>query len=127
MTLQEHKMSANKKTVARYLDGFRRGDHVQILSCLTEDVIWELPGAFYLVGKQQFDKEIENPAFQGLPDIAVSRTTEENDVVIVEGMVRAQKADGECLNLAFVDVFEMRAGEICRIISYLMEVTADGA
>jgi uncharacterized protein len=119
-------MSVNKKTVERYLDGFRMGDHELILSCLTEDVIWDLPGAFHLVGKQAFDKEIENPAFQGHPVIAVSRTTEENDVVIVEGTVRAQKADGEFLNLAFVDVFEMLNGRICRLISYLMEVKDDG-
>jgi uncharacterized protein len=119
-------MSVNKKTVERYLDGFRKGDHEQILSCLAEDVIWDLPGAFHLVGKQEFDKEIENSAFQGRPDIAVSRTTEENDVVIVEGTVRAQKTGGEFLNLAFVDVFEMRNRKICRLISYLMEVKADG-
>lgn len=119
-------MSANRNTVERYLDGFRNGDHEKILSCLTEDVIWDIPGAFHLVGKQEFDKEIENPAFKGHPDIAISRTTEENDVVIVEGTVRAQKASGEFLNLAFVDVFEMRNCRICRLISYLMEVKADG-
>jgi len=119
-------MSANKNTVERYLDGFRKGDHERILSCLTEDVIWDIPGAFHLVGKQEFDKEIENPAFQGHPDITISRSTEENDVVIVEGTVWAQKASGEFLNLAFVDVFEMRNGRICRLISYLMEVKADG-
>jgi uncharacterized protein len=119
-------MSVNKTTIERYLEGFRTGDNEQILSCLTADVIWDLPGAFHLVGKEAFDKEIENPAFQGHPDIAVSRTTEENDIVIVEGTVRAQKADGEFLNLAFVDVFEMRSGKISRLISYLMEVKADG-
>ena len=115
-------MSVNKKSVERYLDGFRKGNHEQILSCLTDDVIWDLPGAFHLVGKQEFDREIGNPNFQGRPVIFVSRSTEENDVVIVEGTVRAQKADGEFLNLAFVDVFEMRKGKICRLISYLMEV-----
>lgn len=119
-------MSGNKKTVERYLDGFRKGDHEQVLFCLTEDVIWDLPGIFHLVGKQEFDKEIENPTFQGRPDIAVSRTTEENDVVIVEGTVRAQKANDEFLNLEFVDVFEMRNGKNCRLISYLMEVKPDG-
>lgn len=115
-------MSVNKKTVESYLDGFRKGDHEQILFCLTEDVIWDLPGAFHLVGKQEFDNEIENTSFQGHPDIAVSRTTEENDVVIVEGTVRTQKADGKFLKMAFVDVFEMRNGKICRLISYLVEV-----
>ena len=33
-------MSANTDTVNRYLDGFRRNDHAQILSCLTDDIRW---------------------------------------------------------------------------------------
>ena len=31
-------MSRNIETVNRYLDGFRRNDHGQILSCLTDDI-----------------------------------------------------------------------------------------
>lgn len=115
-------MSANKRVVETYMDGFRKGDHQQILSCLTDDIVWDLPGAFHLVGKLAFDKEIENPAFQGHPDINITRTTEENDVVISEGTIRAQKATGEFLNLVFVDVFEMRAGKISRLISHLTEI-----
>ncbi len=51
-------MTENKKTVERYVDGFRKSDQEQILSCLTDDVEWEMPGAFHLVGKRAFDKEI---------------------------------------------------------------------
>ncbi|MCW2704464.1 MAG: nuclear transport factor 2 family protein [Blastococcus sp.] len=32
-------MSKNTATVETYLDGFRRNDHAQILSCLTDDVV----------------------------------------------------------------------------------------
>ena len=35
--------------------------------------------------------------------------------------VRAPKDDGTFLNLVFCDVFEMRAGKIRRLTSYLME------
>lgn len=52
-------MTENKTTVERYLEGFERSNHEQILSCLTEGVEWEMPGAFHLVGKDAFDKEIE--------------------------------------------------------------------
>jgi hypothetical protein len=31
-------MSENKKIVERYMDGFDKSDHEQILSCLTNDV-----------------------------------------------------------------------------------------
>jgi ketosteroid isomerase-like protein len=104
------------------MEGFRQGDHGKILSCLADDVVWDIPGFFHKAGKREFDGEIENPAFQGRPAITVSRLTEEDDVVIAEGTVRAQKKGGESLNLAFCDVFEMKSGKIKRLISYLMEV-----
>ena len=30
-------MSENKKTVEKFMDGFNKADHQQILSCLTEE------------------------------------------------------------------------------------------
>ena len=115
-------MSENKRTVDRYMAGFRGSDHAEILSCLTDDVAWEIPGMFHSLGKAAFDKEIENEAFVGRPDIAVSRLIEEGDVVVAEGSVRAQKRDGDALSLRFCDVFAMQAGKIKRLTSYLMEV-----
>ena len=38
-------MTQNKETVNRYMDGFRTSDHAQVLSCLTDDVEWLIPGA----------------------------------------------------------------------------------
>jgi uncharacterized protein len=115
-------MTENKQTVNRYMEGFGRSDHAQVLSCLTDDVEWEIPGAFHLRGKEAFDKEIENEAFVGSPTITVTRMTEENDVVIAEGSVRTQKRDGTLLGLRYCDVFVMQAGKIRRLVSYLMEV-----
>ena len=86
--------STNKRTVEQYMDGFRRSDHQLILSCLTDDVEWVIPGAFHVKGKDAFDKEIENPAFVGRPAITVTRLTEEGDVVVAEGSVRATRSDG---------------------------------
>lgn len=118
--MSESKMSENKKTVERYMEGFRRSDHEMILSCLTDDVVWDLPGAFHLEGKVAFDREIENPAFRGTPEIHVSRMIEEGEVVVAEGTVRAQRSDGGVLNAVFCDVFEMKGGKIRRLISYLL-------
>ena len=115
-------MTENKKTVGRYMDGFIKSDHAQILSCLTEDVEWEMPGAFHLVGKDAFDKEIENDAFVGSPTITITRMVEENDVVIAEGAVRAKKKDGDILNAVFCDVFVMENAKIKRLTTYLAEV-----
>jgi ketosteroid isomerase-like protein len=115
-------MTENKQTVERYMDGFRASDHAQVLSCLTDDVEWEMPGAFHLRGKEAFDKEIENEAFTGRPTITVTRLTEENDVVVAEGSVRAQRTAGGVLSAVFCDVFVMQHGKIRRLITYLMEL-----
>lgn len=112
-------MSQNKKTIQTYIDGFNTSDHEQILSCLTDDIVWEMPGAFHLKGKQEFDGEIENPNFEGKPVVTVQRMTEENDVVTVEGIVNGTRKGGEPFSAAFCDVFEMRDAKIKRLIGYI--------
>ena len=118
-------MSPNKETVQKYMDAFRRTDHAEILSCLTDDVEWVIPGFSHARGKEAFDREIENDAFTGSPVITVKRLTEENDVVIAEGSVRAQQKDGPLLLLDFCDVFEMEGGKIRRLISYLVQTGSE--
>ena len=113
-------MTPNKQTVQRYMDGFRATDREMILSCLTDDVSWSIPGMFDVQGKAEFANHIVDEGFAGKPVITVSRLVEENDVVIAEGSVKAPRADGEILDLAFCDVFEMRNGKISRLVSYLV-------
>ena len=114
-------MTTNKQTVDRYMDGFRRSDHEQILSCLTEDIEWVLPGVFHVRGKEAFDGHIEDEGFVGSPVITIARLIEENDVVVAEGSVLARRKDGAVLRLVFCDVFEMQDGKVRRLVSYLME------
>ena len=52
-------MSRNIETVNTYLEGFRKNDHAQILSCLTDDIRWTVFGAFRLTGKAAYDKAID--------------------------------------------------------------------
>lgn len=110
----------NKQTVVRYLDGFNAGDHDMILSCLTDDVVWELPGMFLLKGKKEFDKEIENPAFEGRPGITLIRMIEEGNIVVAEGTVTGAMKDGGKLDAVFCDVFHFREGKVFHLTSYLM-------
>jgi ketosteroid isomerase-like protein len=112
--------SANKTTVHKYMDAFNRLDHAEILACLTDDVEWVLPGVYHHYGKEAFDREIENENFTGRPLITTTRVTEENDVVIAEGTVRAQPRNGDALELVYCDVFEMRGGLVRKLTSYLM-------
>lgn len=118
-------MTANKQTIDRYMEAFRRTDHGAILACLTDDVEWVIPGAFHTRGKVEFDGQIENEAFVGRPDIRVTRVVEEGDIVVAEGAVRAARRDGGTLSVVFCDVFEMREGRVRKLTSYLMEVRAE--
>lgn len=113
-------MSANKEIVLRYMEGFRQQDHAMILSCLTDDVVWLFPGLYRHEGKAAFDKEIENEHFTGRPTITVNRLTEQEDVVIAEGTVKAAFKAGGMLNAVFCDVFEMREGLIRQLTTYLL-------
>ncbi len=120
--MQTGDMTTNKKIVQKYMEAFGRTDHAEILSCLTDDVEWLIPGAFHAKGKSAFDKEIENDAFVGKPAIHVTRMIEERDIVVAEGTVRAARRDGGTLSAVFCDVFVMHDARIKRLTSYLMEV-----
>jgi len=58
-------VSSQKATVQRYTDGFRSGDLAQILSCLTEDVVWALHGAKTLTGRAAFAAEADSARLLG--------------------------------------------------------------
>lgn len=114
-------MTANKLTVTKYMDGFIASDHEMVLSCLTDDIIWEIPGMFTLRGKEAFDKEIENDNFVGSPMISITRMVEEDNIVVAEGSVTCEKKTGGFLDAVFCDVFHMENGRIKQLTSYLME------
>jgi uncharacterized protein len=105
--------SRNKETIERYLDGFRRTDHEQILDCLTDDIKWTVFGAFYLEGKDAYDAAIEGPGFAGSPDLQVVRMVEEGDTVMAELVGRVPQQDGSVQRLSMAEVFSMRDGLIC--------------
>ncbi len=113
---------SNKDTVEFYMESFRQSDHEKILSCLTDDVVWNIHGHTSLQGKEQFDAEIENDAFEGKPEITLLRMIEEKDVVVAEGIVIAKPKNNDPVNLAFCDVFEFREGKIAKLTSYLTPI-----
>lgn len=106
------------------MQGFRESDHAKILSCLTDDVIWEMPGIYKHVGKEAFDKEIENENFVGSPTIQIHRLVEEGNVVIAEGAVQGEMVNGNKLDAVFCDVFVFEGTKIKQLTSYLMSKNA---
>jgi uncharacterized protein len=115
-------MSVKKDAVRKYIDGFTKSNHEQILSCLTEDIEWTVFGAFRLQGKAAYDDEIENPAFTGSPKIEIERMVEEGDVVMAEMTLEAQRADGEPMRAAMGEVFVFDGDLIAERRAYVIEL-----
>ena len=113
-------MTRNKQTVQQYMDTYAASDDAGVAACLTDDVIWEMPGFFHLTGKEAFLKEMHNPMSTGNTHINVTRMIEENGVVSAEGTVRSEKTEGGWLEGVFCDIFEMENGKIKKLISYFM-------
>ena len=116
-------MSANTDTVNRYLDGFRRNDHAQILSCLTDDIRWTVYGAFQLEGKQAYDDAIEGPGFVTPPKLDVVRMVEQGDVVMAELTGVVERRDDEPMRMSMAEVFVMRDGLICERRAWVIALT----
>ena len=111
-------MSPRKQVIERYIDGFRRTDHAQILSCLTDDIVWELHGHKTVRGRAAFDAEIENDFFEGQPTLEIFRMIEEGDAVAVTGGGRVRQKGGEVLGFVFSEVFHFAGNLVNRLETY---------
>jgi ketosteroid isomerase-like protein len=111
----------NKKVVETFMEGYYTGDNAKILSCLTEDVIWELVGFFNLIGKDQFEKELNNEAADGNPTITISQLVEEGNIVVAEGTVKGKLKNGGIMDALFCEVFHFDNGRVKKLTTYHIE------
>jgi uncharacterized protein len=111
-------MSTRKAIVEKYIEGFRRSDHDQILSCLTDDVGWALHGYKTLQGKEAFDAEIESEGFEGGPTITIDRLIEEGDAVVATGGGSVAEKGGARREFVFCEVFTFRGDAVSRLDTY---------
>lgn len=111
-------MATHKNVIERYLDGFRRGDHAQVLSCLAEDVVWVLHGHQAVRGKAAFAAEIATDLFDGTPTLEIFRMVEEGDAVAVFGGGSVTRKGGEIADFAFSELFVFEGDRIRRLETY---------
>jgi ketosteroid isomerase-like protein len=113
--------------VESYFEGFRQRDHAMILALLTDDVVWGLPGFKHLQGKEAFDGEIENPAFEGSPTLVIDRLVEEGETVVAIGTGEGRHREAGPFRFAYCDVFTFRDDLIARVESYVVQLAPTGA
>jgi ketosteroid isomerase-like protein len=116
-------VTTQQQIVDRYMAGFRRSDHEAILGCLTDDVVWRIHGLRTTHGKAEFDDEIENPAFEGSPELSVERTVEGSDVVVVTGTGIGHHRETGSFRFAYGDLFTFRDGLIAQVDSYVVPLS----
>ena len=115
-------MSPQQQIVHRYMDGFRRSDHDAILACLTDDVVWHIHGLRTTHGKAEFDDEIENPAFEGSPELTVERAIDAGNVVVVTGTGQGHRRENGRFRFAYSDLFSFRGDLIAQVDSYVVPI-----
>jgi uncharacterized protein len=113
-------VTTQQRSVHRYIDGFRRSDHEAILGCLTDDVVWHIHGLRTTHGKAEFDDEIENPAFEGSPELTVEQTIESENIVVVTGTGVGRHREAGPFRFAYSDLFTFRDGLIAQVDSYVV-------
>ena len=115
-------MSSRKRTVDAYFDGFRASDHEAILALLSDEVVWVIHGHGRTEGKEAFDREIENDAFEGRPKLTVERLIEEGDTVVAPHLGEGRLRGGDTFRFAGVTVFGFDGELISRVESYIVPV-----
>ncbi|MFI5220124.1 MAG: nuclear transport factor 2 family protein [Bacteroidia bacterium] len=111
----------NKEVIRKVNAGFMSGDNEAILSHLTDDVRWHINGKLSAVGKEEFRKEINNEAFEGIPVINVTKEIAEDDYVAAEGTVQSRMKGGAPFEAFFFDIYRLENGKIKEMRSYVVE------
>ena len=109
-------MTRQKAVVERYTEGFRRGDLTQILSCLTDDVVWALHGAKTLHGKDAFAAEADS-GDGPTPELTLDRMVEEGDTVAVIGHGSVSLGH-DPVDFVFSEVFTFTGGLVSRLDTF---------
>lgn len=108
--------------VNRYFDGFRNSDHAAVLSCLHEDICWKIHGYTEIHGKNEFDAEIESPAFAGSPSLDIEHLVEEGDMLVALGSGLGTLASGALFAFRFCTAFQFRDEWIAEVQSFVVPV-----
>jgi uncharacterized protein len=109
-------VTKQKAVVEKYTEGFRRGDLAQIVSCLTDDVVWALHGAKTLVGKGAFAAEADSGDGPN-PELTLDRLVEEGDTVAVVGH-GSVSLGGAPVDFVYSEVFTFTDGLVSRLDTF---------
>lgn len=109
-------VSQNRKLI----EALAVADKSKLGQFLADDVEWVewadgVPASGAITrGKAAFIQNYGDDELQG----QITRMTEENNVVVAEGIVNVTKKDGRTLSVRFCDIYELESGKVKRKISF---------
>ena len=113
----------NKEIVRKLNKGFEADDTASILSCLADDVRWEVAGFFTANGKEEYREQIHNDNFTGAPVITIKNEIAEGNYVAVEGRVESMMKNGVLFKAFFHNTYYLENEKIKEMTSYLVPIT----
>lgn len=113
----------NKEVIRKLNKGFEAGDEETILSCLADDIYWNVPGAFTANSKEEYRKQITNENFTGTPVITIINEIAEGNNVAVEGRVESKMINGTLFKAFFHNTYKLENGKVKSMTSYLVPIT----
>lgn len=84
--------------------------------------VWHVHGVRTTRGKAEFDTEIENPNFEGSPELTVDRTFEAGDVFILTGTGVGHHKQAGRFAFVYSDLFTFRGDLIAEVESYVVPI-----
>lgn len=124
-------MNINKEIVKNMRECFSRGDKEGVLSLVTNDIEWteiidgvDLSKATHK-GKEAYIQNMTEPPGGWPLQMETLRMTEENNVVVVEGIVRVPMEDGKFINIRNCNIYELENSKVKRLTSFLARVEND--
>lgn len=110
----------NKEIIRKLNKGFEADDTEAILSCLADDIRWDVAGAFTAIGKEEYRKQIHNDNFVGAPAITIKNEIAEGNFVTVEGSVECKMKDGNIFKAVFHNTYRLENEKVKAMTSYLV-------
>ena len=112
--------SKNKDIVRKLNKAFEADDVETILSCLADDIRWDVAGHFTAIGKEEFRKQVHHEAFVGAPVITIINEIAEGDYLAVEGRVESRMKSGVLFKAVFHNTYVLKNEKVKAMTSYVV-------
>lgn len=107
-----------QQVVQQINEAFSIGKMEAILAFFTDDVLWHMVGSAPVQGKEAVRKALLDMGMEGMQqDIRVNRILDAGGSLVAEGTIHTPEGD----SYAFCDIYEMKAGLIKALRSYVLK------